>query len=94
MSARWNFRLPIVVGDSFPEKTAAMRGAQGLESISIQTRPSDAREDGIEKIARKPPGVGGRHRDLRGGMYRFAGHRILIIVANLGKVKGEGLTPQ
>ena len=86
---RRNFRLPIIVGDRFTEKTAAVGRAQGFEGVGIQTRSADARENRIEEIVRELRRAQGRRPRLRGGIYGFAGHRITIIMANPCEVKAK-----
>ena len=46
---RRDFALPIVIGDRFSQKPAAIGGAQRLKRIGIEPVAADAGEDGIEK---------------------------------------------
>src|SRR5205085_910503 len=43
-----DFALAIIVGDGAPEKSAAMRGAQGFEGIRVQAGPADPRKDRVK----------------------------------------------
>src|SRR5712671_6608600 len=50
---RWYLILTIVVSDRASEKSSPMGGSQGLESIRVQSRASDPREDRIEQMPGK-----------------------------------------
>src|SRR5437667_11493127 len=50
---RWNLFLPVVIGDCFSEKSAAIRRPQRLERVGIQSRTADASEDGVEQMRRQ-----------------------------------------
>src|SRR5947209_1105431 len=50
---RGNLFLPVVIGDCLSEKSAAIRGAQRLERVRVQSRTADTSEDGVEQMRRQ-----------------------------------------
>ncbi len=80
-----DLRLAIIVGDGFPEKPAAIRGAQRFERIRVQTRAADAREDRIKKMPRQVRALPLREAVAGGAFIGFTEHRLTSIVAITGK---------